>query len=186
MAIPLVAPAMAGLKALLAKGGLGAAAKVGAKGGLRMAGDALKGTGKFLLNNAGSTKEAVAMRLAPDVAFGVLGGAMTPGDLGDKVIAGTAQAAGGALGGIGAGGLARKVGLGEGLQIGADMIGSYAGDMAGFKAGDALMRVKGGGVTPYERQAMEADAQYRAQLEQELLAKYGLGGDPFLRENGLG
>ena len=179
------------LKGLLAKGGIGAAAKgLGGKAmaskGMRMAGDALKGTGKFFLDNAGANKTEVAMRLAPDLAFGVLGGAMTPGDLGDKVIAGTAQAAGGALGGIGAAGLARKAGLNSGIQTLADMGGSIVGDQIGFQGGDALLRVKGGGMTPYEQQAMEADAQYRAQLEQQLLAKYGMGGDPFLYENGLG
>ena len=181
MAIPLAAPALAGLKALLAKGGIGAAAKsLGGKAmagkGMRMAGDALKGTGKFFLNNAGNTKTEVAMRLAPDLAFGVLGGAMTPGDLGDKVIAGTAQAAGGALGGIGMAGLAKKAGLNSGIQTLADMGGSIVGDQIGFQGGDALLRVKGGGMTPYERQAMEADAQYRAQLEQDLVTGKRMAG----------
>ena len=30
------------------------------------------------------------------------------------------------------------------------------------------------------RQAAEADAAYRQQIEQELMAKYGLGGNPVL------
>ena len=51
----------------------------------RMAGAAL-GLGKSLFKGMGPTE--IVGRLAPDALFGVMEGAMTPGDLGDKVIAG--------------------------------------------------------------------------------------------------
>ena len=67
--------------------------------------------------------------------------------------------------------------------------GGYAGDMAGQAVGDTLLRAKGGGTTPWEKVQAEGDTAYRAQLEREILAKYGIGGyqptDLFLTENGL-
>ena len=63
----------------------------------RAAGVAL-GLGKNLFK--GMSKADIAMRLAPDAMFGVLEGTMTPGDLGDKVIAGAGSALGGGLGGL--------------------------------------------------------------------------------------
>ena len=66
----------------------------------RFAFDAIRNTGKFLLNNAGRGPGEIAMRLVPDVGFGVLAAVQTPGDMGDKLIAGTTSAVGGSLGGI--------------------------------------------------------------------------------------
>ena len=43
--------------------------------------------------------------------------------------------------------------------------------MVGQSVGDSILRIKGGGVTPYERQAMEADAEYRRQIEAELMSQ---------------
>ena len=175
--------------------GVGAAAKgvagaVAKKGGLRMAGEALKGTGKFFLNNMGRTKGEVAMRVAPDLFFGGMAGLNTPGDLGDKLIAGTTQAAGGVLGGVGGAGLARKVGLPQGAEFFADMAGSVVGDYGGMYTGDALMRAKGGGMTPYERLAAEGDAARQREIEERLMRAYGIAGhrplDPFFADNGLG
>ena len=201
MAIPLIPAAIAGGSKLLAalRGakvlgsvvnaakGLGTAANAvkGAKA-TRMAGDALRGTGKFLMDSAGGSKSLMAQRLAPDVAFGVLGGVMTPGDLGDKVIAGTTQAVGGGLGGLAAAGAARKLGAGEGIQTLVDFGGSMVGDQFGYAAGDALMRAKGGGTTPYEKMSIEQEEMLRQQIEAEMAQKYGMGGDPFLMQNGLG
>ena len=113
---------------------------------------------------------------------------MTLGDLGDKLIAGGTQAIGGAVGGIGAGGLARQMGAGGTTQFLADLAGSYGGDFAGMAVGDGLMRGKdrlfgGEGLTPYERQGREYEEQMRQQMEQEILAKYGM--DPFMATNGL-
>ena len=184
-------PLGAALKGLT---GIGGAVKLGAKGGMayakgrfakRMAGDALKGTGKFFLDNAGANTGERLMRIGPDVLFGGMAAVQTPGDLGDKLIAGSTQALGGALGGIGAAGLAKKMKVGPGGQLMADMGGSYAGDFIGMAAGDSLMRAKGGGLTPWERLNAEHDAERQRQLEQELRMVYGLGGDPFLADNGL-
>ena len=160
----------------LAAGGKMAATK-------RFAGNALeKIVGKELM----SQPTELAFRLAPDVVFGTMSGIATPGDLGDKLIAGTTQALGGGLTGIAAGRGARAIGMGERAAGMVDLGASFAGDMMGMQVGDALMRAKGGGTTPWERQQMEADAQYRAQLEDEFRRKYGVGGqDPFLADNGL-
>ena len=55
----------------------------------RMAGAAL-GVGRSLFKGMGPAD--IALRLGPDAMFGVMEGAMTPGDLGDKIIAGTGSA----------------------------------------------------------------------------------------------
>ena len=123
--------------------------------------------GNELYNNKGQ----LIARLTPDALFGVITGAMTEGDIGDKLIAGTASAVGGGLGGIGLGRLGQKYNNTAGFL--ADMGGSIAGDMVGMKVADDLMRIKGGGFTPYEKIMMQQDEQYREQLEQEFLNKYG-------------
>ena len=167
----------------------GLASKGGVKGATRMAGDALKNVGGFIGRNAGATKGEVALRLGPDVFFGGMAGLQTPGDLGDKLIAGTTQAAGGALGGIGGAGLARKMGAGGMGQTLADMGGSVLGDYAGMYGGDAALRIKGGGSTPWEKVQQGADQDMRSEMERQILAQYGLAGyrptDLFMAENGL-
>ena len=145
----------------------------------RFAGDAIRNSGKFLLNNAGRNSGEVAMRILPDLAFGGLAAAQTPGDFGDKLIAGTTQALGGVVGGVGSAGLARKLGANNGLQTAADFIGSYGGDFAGMMVGDTLQRGKdrlmgGRGETAWERMGSQQQAQYAQQLEQQILAQYGL------------
>jgi hypothetical protein len=47
----------------------------------------------------------VGMRVVPDALFGGLAAIQTPGDLGDKLIAGSTSALGGSLGGLSLGGL---------------------------------------------------------------------------------
>ena len=54
----------------------------------------------------------IALRLGPDAMFGVMEGAMTPGDLGDKIIAGSGSAIGGAMGGLALGKLGGNSPLG--------------------------------------------------------------------------
>ena len=76
----------------------GAAKKVGAGKVGKFAGDALS---KYM-GPGGVTAGNIAANFAPDAVFGVMQGAMTPGDLGDKIIAGGSTAIGGALGGVGA------------------------------------------------------------------------------------
>ena len=186
-AAPLLTKALAFGKGLTGIGAKMIGPKMGAQvageASRRFAGKALEGiVGKELMSKPGE----LAFRLAPDVMFGTMSGIATPGDLGDKLIAGTTQALGGGLTGIAAGRGARAIGMGERAAGMVDLGASFAGDMMGMQVGDALMRAKGGGTTPWERQQMEADAQYRAQLEDEFRRKYGVGGqDPFLADNGL-
>ena len=53
------------------------------------------------------------------------------------------------------------------------------------------LRMKGGGTTPYEKQSATADQQYKAQIEQEMMRKYGIypgipsSPDYFMQDNGL-
>ena len=60
-----------------------------------------------------------------------------------------------------------------------DMLGSFGGDFAGMAVGDNLMRGKdklmgGTGETPWERMGAQQQAQFAADLEQQILAQYGL------------
>ena len=173
----------------------GQAARSSAK---KFAGDALAKAGTMVPKNIGeatkmivgnelyNNKGQLIGRLAPDAVFGVLTGAMTEGDIGDKLIAGTASAAGGGLGGIALGRVGQRLGGNTGGFL-ADIGGSIAGDMVGMKLADDVIRFKGGGMTPMEQKMMEQDALYRAQLEQEFLNKYGIGAtvDPVMASNGL-
>lgn len=145
----------------------------------RMAMQALKGSGHFLKSNMGANAGEVALRVVPDIGFGVLAGVQTPGDLGDKLIAGGTQAAGGVLGGVAAGGAIRKMGGGGAIQNLADMGGSVAGDFAGMAVGDNLSRGKdllmgGKGQTAWERMGEAEQAAYAEDLKGQILAQYGL------------
>ena len=145
----------------------------------RMAMQALKGSGHFLAKNMGADAGEVALRVVPDIGFGVLAAAQTPGDLGDKLIAGSTQAAGGILGGVGAAGAIRKIGGGQSLQNLADMGGSVAGDFAGMAVGDNLSRGKdllmgGKGQTAWERMGEQEQAKFAEELKGQILAQYGL------------
>ena len=188
--------AVKGGSATLAALGKGQAARMAAK---KFAGDALAKAGTMVPKSVGEATKMVVgkdlynnkgdllFRLAPDAVFGVMGGAMTPGDLGDKVIAGGTQFLGGGLTGIAAGRGARALGMSQRAADMADMVGSVGGDFLGMAVGDQILKVKGGGMTPMEQQMMEQDALYRAQLEQEFLQKYGFNPavDPVMASNGL-
>ena len=179
MPAPLI-PVGAGLltKALAAlKGGAVLAGK-GAVGGGRFAGTALKA----LMPEGG--KAALAARLAPDAAFGVLNAAMMPDEasIADRVLAGTATTLGGGLGGLAVGKVASKVpGLSTipGVGFAADMGGSMLGDMVGHQVAmggsAALDRLTGGeGLNVYERMSKADRDAYREQIERETLAAVGL------------
>ena len=157
---------------------------------LRPAGKALQ----FLFS--GQKPGEIALRVAPDLLFGGLEAAMTPGDFGDKAIAGLSSATGGISGGL----LLGKLGGNNQLLTTAlDMAGSIGGDMAGRAVGDVAMKGKdlvmgGKGQNPYEKLGEE---QQRAMMEDakiQVLAELGLlpGGyqtalvDPTLAMNGLG
>ena len=188
--------AVKGGAATLAALGKGQAARMATK---KFAGDALAKAGTLVPKNIGDATKMIVgkdlynnkgdllFRLAPDAVFGVMGGAMTPGDLGDKLIAGGTQFLGGGLTGIAAGRGARALGMGTRAADMADMVGSVGGDFLGMAVGDQILKVKGGGMTPMEQQMLEQDALYRAQLEQEFMQKYGMGGtvDPMMATNGL-
>ena len=119
----------------------------------------------------GVTPGNIAMNFGPDLLFGGLQGVMTPGDLGDKLIAGTTTAVGGAMGGVGAVGMLGKHKNVPALRLMGEMGGGIAGDMIGQGVGDSLMRLKGGGMTPYEKEAMLADAEYRRRIQEDMISQ---------------
>lgn len=146
---------------------------------MRFAMSALGKAGHFLRNNAGQSAGEIALRVVPDVGFGVMAAVQTPGDIADKLIAGGTQAAGGILGGIGTAGALRKIGAGGAIQNLGDMAGSVAGDFAGMAVGDNVMRGKdrvmgGAGETPYERMGAEQQALMAEELQKQIMFQYGL------------
>lgn len=197
-AIPLITKAGAFLKGLTGIGALGKAATSTAAVGAFGKGAAMKGAlgslgsrmaaSKFATNAASlmpKTGADWAMRVAPDAIFGTMAGAMTPGDFGDKLIAGTTATAGGALGGLAlrgaVGGVAPGIMKNAVADITTEMVGGIGGDIAAQGVADSIMRIKGGGTTPYEKMA----AQQQRELEQQILSRYlsGKGGYPM--DNGM-
>ena len=127
----------------------------------------------------------------PDVGFGVMSGMMQPGDLGDKLIAGTTDAV---LGAGLTGGTRGLLGLRPGtaasnaVEMG---LGMGAG-MASYPVSEALLRIKGGGQSPYDKLQTEQYAAMQQQVKDDLYAQMMAGNrtpyiqDPFLSANGLG
>ena len=185
----------AAAKAALAKGAIGAglnsAGQVAAVHGPRMAmsGAFKSGLGRAVFGEMG--KGQIAARLAPDLMFGGLAAATTPGDLGDKLIAGGTSAIGGGLGGIALGRAGQRFGNTAGFL--ADTAGSIGGDYAGMMVGDSLQRGKdslmgGAGQTAYERMSAEQQAAFAEQIRQQTLAGIGLVPgvrDQYMYGNGL-
>ena len=166
----------AAAKQLAIPGLMGAAKGTAAKGSMgavkKFAGNALAN----YMGPGGVTAGNIAANFAPDAVFGVMQGAMTPGNLGDKIIAGGSTAIGGALGGVGAVSALGKFGQQGGGRMLAEFGGGMLGDMVGQSAGDVVLRAKGGGMTPWEKVQQDGDQEYRKQLEREVLAAYGIGG----------
>ena len=111
----------------------------------RMAGQALGWLTK------GIGKGELAARLGMDAIGGTMAAAYTPGDIGDKLIAGTAATLGGAGGGL----LLGKLGGPGVLGTALDFAGSMGGDMAASLAGEQVMKAKSalmgqGFKTPYQ------------------------------------
>ena len=163
-------PLLTGLKAAAGAG------KAGQK--TRMAGGFMKWLKESAKHGVGAYDNlgpaSYALRYGPDVFFGGMAGLQTPGDAGDKIIAGLTDTASNVLGGIALTGLTRARGS---LGAVTDMTGSVAGMYAGFPIADTLMRTKdsltgGSGQTPYEK----LDEQRRREIEQNILAQYGLAG----------
>ena len=157
----------------------------------RMATDAMK----WLFGNNANALD-IGMRIGPDLMFGGLEAYMTPGDLGDKLIAGTASAAGGLGGGLLLGKLA---GDNDKLATVLDMAGSIAGDFGGRFVGEQVLKGKdlvmgGAGQTPYEKLGEEQAQAMRNDAKAQLMAELGLLPqgtqsallDPTLAMNGLG
>jgi len=109
-----------------------------------------------------------------DAAFGVMQGVMTPGDLREKLLAGTSTAIGGGIGGLGlSAALPGKLRTNMIVRQPVEVIGGFTGDFAGQMAGDFAQRLTSAdGKTAYERLAEEE----RRRVEQQTLASLGLGG----------
>ena len=116
-------------KESLKQGGKAVAA---GQAGRRMAGQALGGVGKagkFIWDQSGNNTIERTLRLGPDALFGGMAALQTPGDLGDKLIAGTMTGLGGAVGGAGARSL--YGGTNAAVQMGLELGGGFgANDMA--------------------------------------------------------
>ncbi len=155
-------------KGLAARSAIGTAAQ-GAK---KFAGKALAD----YMGPAGVTPTTLAQNFGMDAAFGIYQGAMTPGDLGDKLIAGVGTGVGGAMGGVG---LVSALGKNKNnplARMGAELGGNLVGDMGGQMVSDTVLRAKGGGTTPWEKLQQEGDQQYRQEIERQMLAQLGIGG----------
>ena len=134
------------------------------------------GFGKALFGNM--NRNDIVGRLAPDAFFGGMAALQTPGDFGDKLIAGTTSALGSGLLGLPAGRLAGRFGNTAGFL--GDTAGSLLGDYGGAVVGDQIMRGKdklagGEGMTPYERLSAQQHAQMVAQIRQQTLNSVGMG-----------
>jgi len=155
-------------KGLAARGAIGAATQ----GARKFAGSALAN----YMGPGGVTAGNLAANFGMDAAFGIYQGAMTPGDLGDKLIAGVGTGVGGAMGGVG---LVSALGKHKNKvlpRMGAELAGNLVGDMGGQIVSDQVLRAKGGGTTPWEKLQQEGDQQYRQEIERQMLAQLGIGG----------
>ena len=124
----------------------------------------------------GIPKEELAVRLGTDALGGFMAAAYTPGDIGDKLIAGTAATVGGAGGGLALGKLGGKNQL---ASVGLDMVGSIGGDMLLSRAGEEVMKGKSylqgeGYMSPYEKLNAQQQQDLAAALEQDILRQYGM------------
>ena len=129
-------------------------------------------TGKFLgLDEMDAATKF--FRFAPDAGFAVLGAAQTPGDLGDKIIAGTTDFVGSAGLGLATAAPFKKHQNVAGIM---DLTGSTVGMFGGMAAGEAIQRSKdkmmgGQGLSAYERANVEYEEALRAEILQEMADK---------------
>ena len=142
----------------------------------RLAGQAVKALPKafgYLTKDLG--RGELAFRLGQDALGGAMVAAYTPGDLGDKLIAGTASTVGGALGGLALGKVGGKGLVGTGL----DYAGSIGGDLLASRAAEEVMKGKSylqgdGYMTPYERLGAEQQQALSEAIRQDIVRQYGL------------
>ena len=115
-------------------------------------------------------------RLSMDALGGLMAAAYTPGDLGDKLIAGTASTLGGAAGGLALG----KLGAGNPmLGTALDFAGSIGGDMAASVLGEQIMKGKSalqgeGFRSPYQKLSDEQQRQLAEAIRADVMRQYGL------------
>ena len=155
---------------------MGAAKGAATKGGM---GAVKKFAGKALadyMGPGGVTAKNLAANFGLDAALGIYQGAMTPGDLGDKLIAGVGTGMGGAMGGVGLVSALGKHKNNQLARMGAELGGNLVGDMGGQIVSDQVLRAKGGGTTPWEKLQQEGDQKYRQEIERQMLAQLGIGG----------
>ena len=140
---------------------------------MRFALQALKSIPGMLTKDLG--KGELALRLGQDALGGLMAAAYTPGDLGDKLIAGTASTIGGAAGGLALGKLGGSGLVGTGL----DMAGSIGGDILASRVGEEVMKGKSylqgeGYMSPYEKLNAEQQQALAAAIQKDVLRQYGL------------
>ena len=114
-------------------------------------------------------------RLSMDALGGLMAAAYTPGDLGDKLIAGTASTLGGAAGGLALGKLGGPGIAGTAL----DFAGSIGGDMAASVLGEQVMKVKSaaqgeGFRSPYQKLSDEQQKQLAEAIRADVMRQYGM------------
>ena len=140
---------------------------------MRFAVEALKNIPGMLTKDL--SKGELALRLGQDALGGLMAAAYTPGDLGDKLIAGTASTVGGAAGGLALGKLGGSGLIGTGL----DMAGSIGGDILASRVGEEVMKGKSylqgeGYMNPYEKLGAEQQQALAAAIQKDVLRQYGL------------
>ena len=140
---------------------------------MRFALQALKNIPGMLTKDLG--KGELALRLGQDALGGLMAAAYTPGDLGDKLIAGTASTIGGAAGGLALGKLGGSGLIGTGL----DMAGSIGGDILASRVGEEVMKGKSylqgeGYMNPYEKLNAEQQQALAEAIQKDVLRQYGL------------
>ena len=116
----------------------------------------------------------MAARLSTDALGGLMAAAYTPGDLGDKLIAGTASTLGGAGGGLILGKLG---GSNPMLATALDFAGSIGGDMAASLVGEQVMKGKSalqgeGFRTPYQKLSEEQQRQLAEAIRADVMRQY--------------
>ena len=153
---------------------------------------------KFLKGDL-STADFIG-RLVPEAAIAGIYTAMSPGTPAEKAIEFVTDVGMSGLAGLGAGGVARKLGANKDISGLADNIGSIAGGFAAFPASEMAVRgfdrlTGGPGLTSYEKLGQKERQAYEQQLREQILAQYGLisginpqyyGADPYLEQLGLG
>ena len=142
----------------------------------RFAGTVFNGTRKLLgqgsrllgIDKMGAIEKAA--RFGPDALFATMNAVQTPGDLADKVIAGTTDFIGSAGTGLVVAAPFKKAPVVAGMI---DQAGSIAGMYGGMAVSENMQRAKdramgGQGLSAYERAGVEYDEALKQQLLAEL------------------